>query len=119
MKSIYLFILVLASCNIWGKEFTCLGGRAEYEELKWDVQNYQEYDQEYKAGVHYLLYFCQMAYGETEAAFHNLKMSADLGNISANFQLAKYYFNEYLNGHEAVQNHDCCFLLNRSFFCPL
>ena len=107
MKFICFFILVLTSWNSWGREFTCLGGQERYAELKWDVQNYQGYPQEYQASIHHSLFFCQMAYRENpEIALQNLKMSAELGEISANFRLAEYYLTGGWGRHEAVKNRD-------------
>ena len=112
MKYISFFILALTSWNSWGKEeFTCPGGQAYYEELKWDVQNYQEYDQEYQAGVHNMLFYCQMAYGANpEDALQNLKMSVDLGDISSNFRLAEFYLTGGWGRHEAVKSRDWAIL---------
>ena len=69
-----------------------MGGQGRYEELKWDVQNYQEYSQERQASIHSRLFSCQMAYEEDpEIALQNLKAAANLGKISANFRLAEYF----------------------------
>ena len=71
--------------------FSCDGGRAELEELKWDVQNYQNFDQEYKASTHLLLAYCQMALGDPRGALENFQVASDMGTINANFWLANYF----------------------------
>ena len=44
MKYIGFFILALMRWNSWGLKFTCEGGQAGFQQLQWEVQNYQCYD---------------------------------------------------------------------------
>ena len=82
-------ILLTAGWNSLGKEFPC-EGKEKYEELKWDVQNLS-IDPEFDASIRLRLFYCQMHYGEDlEAAFQNLKQSAELGDITSNYILAQY-----------------------------
>ena len=109
MKYIGLFILVLASWNSWGEEeeFTCPGGREFLEQLKWDVQNYQEYDREYQANTHLFLFYCQMTYEEDpKDAFPNLQEAARLGDIISNFRLAEYLLTGLEGRYKAVKDRD-------------
>ena len=111
MKYLGFFILVLTSWNIWGEEeFICPGGRSELEQLKVEVQHYQEYDKEYQAITHLLLSSCQMAYvGDGEdpkLALQNLQIAADLNNIISNFKLAEFYLTGGWGRYEAVKDRD-------------
>ena len=109
MKFICLFILVLTGWNSWGKEeFTCPGGQAYYEELKWDVQNYQEYSEEYKAIVHLSLFSCQMTYGEEDSndVLFNLRKAARFGDIFSHFKWAEYLLTGVEGRYEAVRDRD-------------
>ena len=107
MKYVCYFILSIVTIwNSWGKEFVCIGERARYEQLKWDVQNLS-IDPEFDASIRLSLFYCQMTYKEDLAgAFQNLKDSADLGNIKANFTLAEYYLTGGWGENPSVQSRD-------------
>ena len=91
MRYISFFTLAFMGWNSWGLEFPCEGGQQEYERQKQDVQNYQNYSQEYKTSTHLLLAYCQMTLGDPKGAFQNFQKAADMGSILANYLLANYY----------------------------
>ena len=99
MKYLCFFILVLTGWSSWGTECT----REEFEELKWDVQNYQEFDREYQASIHRMLYNCEKIYGaeDPEDPLYNLREAVDRGSISDQFTLAKYYLTR--NRDQAIE----------------
>ena len=94
MKYVGLFVLALImGWNSWGNEFksACEGGHGEIEQLKWDIQNYQDYSREYQASKHLRLAYCQMVVGDPRGALQNFQTASDMGNIKANYRLARYY----------------------------
>ena len=94
MKYFLLFSLLLLSRPGWANKFitACEGGRGEYEQMKYDVENDEGYSRQYQANAHYLLALCQLAHeDDPEGALKNLEESSELGDMAANFLLGEYY----------------------------
>ena len=105
MKYMSFFILAtLMGWNSWGLKFPCEGGQQELEEQKRKVQNYQNYDQEYKSSTHLLLAYCQMALGDPRGALQNFQTASDMGTIQANYLLADYYLTGGWGQDKAAKN---------------
>ena len=115
MKYIWFLVLALMSWSSWGLTFTCKSsqdsGEERVQKLQWEMQNYQDYSNDYKAGTHFDLAVCQMengkSYSDPQTALANFRIASDeFGDILSNYLLARYLLSGGWGQNTAAKNRD-------------